>query len=92
MNEPVAGSRNPDQGRVVGDAFFGGEIPILLVTKTRDVAVQKSANGRRYRIVASPDLTAWTALATNLTATDTNFTFSTNVPGDVKFFRIRRAP
>jgi hypothetical protein len=31
-------------------------------------------------------------LVTNLAATGADFTFSTNVPGDVKFFRVRRAP
>ena len=52
----------------------------------------ESASNRSYNIEVSSNLTAWTPLATNLTATGANFTFTTNVPGDVKFFRIRRAP
>jgi hypothetical protein len=43
-------------------------------------------------VEVSSNLTAWTLLVTNLAATGADFTFSTNVPGDVKFFRVRRAP
>jgi hypothetical protein len=52
----------------------------------------ESASNRSYNIEVSSNLTAWTPLATNLTATGANFTFTTNVPGDVKFFRVYRAP
>ena len=52
----------------------------------------ESASNRQYHVDVSSDLAAWMPLATNLAATGTNFTFATNVPGDVKFFRIRRAP
>ena len=52
----------------------------------------ESASQRQYRVDASSNLTTWTPLATNLVATGANFTFSTNVPEDVKFFRIYRAP
>jgi len=52
----------------------------------------ESASNRQYRVEVSSNLTAWTPLATNLVATNANFTFTTNVPGNVKFFRIYRAP
>ena len=54
--------------------------------------IWESANGRQYRVDASPDLAAWTMLATNLKATGTNFTFSTNVADAIQFFRIYRVP
>ena len=47
---------------------------------------------RSYNIEVSSNLTAWTPLVTNLTATGANFTFTTNVPDSVKFFRVYRAP
>jgi hypothetical protein len=43
-------------------------------------------------VEVSSNLTAWTPLATNLVATDVDFTFTTNVPDSVKFFRVYRAP
>jgi endonuclease/exonuclease/phosphatase family metal-dependent hydrolase len=52
----------------------------------------ESASNRQYHVEVSSNLAAWTPFVTNLTATGADFTFATNVPGDVKFFRIRRAP
>ena len=52
----------------------------------------ESASNRQYRVEASSDFTVWTPLAANLVATGASFTFSTNVPDGVKFFRIYRAP
>ena len=52
----------------------------------------ESASNRSYNIEVSSNLAAWTPLATNLTATNTDCTFTTNVPGDVRFFRVYRAP
>jgi endonuclease/exonuclease/phosphatase family metal-dependent hydrolase len=52
----------------------------------------ESTSNRQYHVDASSNLAAWMPLATNLTATGADFTFRTNVPGNVKFFRIRRAP
>jgi hypothetical protein len=43
-----------------------------------------------YSIQASPDLSAWTTIETNLLATGTSLTFSTNVSGNPQFFRIHR--
>jgi hypothetical protein len=40
----------------------------------------------------SSDLVVWTPLASNLTATGADFTFTTNVPEAVKFFRAYREP
>jgi endonuclease/exonuclease/phosphatase family metal-dependent hydrolase len=52
----------------------------------------ESASNRQYNVETSSNLTTWTPLATNLVATGTNFTFSTNAPDDTKFFRVYRAP
>jgi endonuclease/exonuclease/phosphatase family metal-dependent hydrolase len=52
----------------------------------------ESASNRSYNIEISSNLTAWTPLATNLIATGADYTFTTNVPGNVKFFRVYRAP
>jgi hypothetical protein len=52
----------------------------------------ESASNRQYRVEGSSNLTTWTPLAADLVATGANFTFSTNVPADLKFFRIYRAP
>jgi endonuclease/exonuclease/phosphatase family metal-dependent hydrolase len=52
----------------------------------------ETISNRQYHVEVSSNLAFWTPLVSNLTATGANFTFTTNVPGDVKFFRIRRAP
>ena len=52
----------------------------------------ESASNRSYNIEVSSNLTAWTPLVTNLTATNADCTFTTNVPGNAKFFRVYRAP
>jgi endonuclease/exonuclease/phosphatase family metal-dependent hydrolase len=52
----------------------------------------ESVSNRSYQIEVSSNLAAWTPLATNLIATCADFTFATNMPGDVKFFRVYRAP
>ncbi len=50
----------------------------------------ESVIGQPYRVDVSPDLTTWTALASNLVATGSDFTFSTNITGDQNFFRVYR--
>jgi endonuclease/exonuclease/phosphatase family metal-dependent hydrolase len=52
----------------------------------------ESTSNCSYNIEVSSNLAAWTPLVTNLTATGANFTFITNVSGDVQFFRVQRAP
>ena len=52
----------------------------------------ESAGNRSYNVEVSSNLTAWTPLATTLVATGANFTFTTNVPGNAKFFRVYRVP
>jgi endonuclease/exonuclease/phosphatase family metal-dependent hydrolase len=52
----------------------------------------ESASNRQYCVEVSSNLAAWTPLATNLTATGADCTFTTNVLGEVKFFRVQRAP
>ena len=55
----------------------------------------ESQKNRTFRIDASTNLVAWTALTTNLTTTTTNspYVFTTNnVPDKIKFFRVYRVP
>jgi hypothetical protein len=52
----------------------------------------ESSTGRVYRVEASSNLTAWTTLASNLTAYGTNCTFTTNAVGNLQLFRVYRVP
>jgi endonuclease/exonuclease/phosphatase family metal-dependent hydrolase len=52
----------------------------------------ESISNRFYNVQVSSNLNTWTPLATNLVATGASFTFTTNVPGNVEFFRVHRAP
>ena len=52
----------------------------------------ESAASRQYHLEMSSDLVVWTPLASNLMATGADFTFTTNVPDAVKFFRAYREP
>ena len=52
----------------------------------------ESTSNRQYHLEVSSNLAAWTPWVTNLIATGADFTFTTNVPEAVKFFRVRRAP
>jgi endonuclease/exonuclease/phosphatase family metal-dependent hydrolase len=73
---------------------FNPPFRLLAIGRTNQiVSLQwESASNRSYNIEVSSNLTAWTPLVTNLTATGASFTFTTNVPDSVKFFRIYRAP
>ena len=65
------------------------------VTRTNQSVTLKweSATNRFYAVEASTNLLQWTALASNLFATGTNYTFATNnVSEPLKFFRIYRVP
>ncbi|HTY87592.1 MAG TPA: endonuclease/exonuclease/phosphatase family protein [Candidatus Acidoferrum sp.] len=52
----------------------------------------ETTSNRQYHVEISSNLATWASLATNLTATGDDLTFATNVPGTLKFFRVRRAP
>jgi len=52
----------------------------------------ESVLGQPYRVNTASNLTVWTVLASNLTATGTSYTFSTNVSGNRRFFRVYRVP
>ena len=51
-----------------------------------------AVTGGRYRVEASTNLPTWTALATNLLATNGVVSFSTNAPGAQRFLRVRTEP
>jgi len=73
-----------------------GDIPFrLLSISVSNQAVTlnwESAAGRQYRVDASSNLTVWTPFASNLMATETNFSFTSNATANTKFFRVYRAP
>jgi endonuclease/exonuclease/phosphatase family metal-dependent hydrolase len=73
---------------------FNPPFRLLAIGRTNQiVSLQwESAGNRSYNIEISSNLVNWTPLATSLTATGANFTFTTNMPDDVKFFRVYRAP
>ena len=73
---------------------FNVPFRLLTIGVTNQIVSLKweSASNRQYRVEASSNLAAWTPLAANLVATGANFTFTTNVADDLKFFRIYRAP
>ena len=54
--------------------------------------IWQSVPGQPYRVESSTNLTTWSMLATNLLATGTNYTFSTNLNDATRFFRIYRVP
>ena len=73
---------------------FNVPFRLLSIGVTNQIVSLKweSTSNRQYHVEVSSNFTAWTLLVTNLAATGADFTFSTNVPGDVKFFRVYRAP
>jgi len=52
----------------------------------------ESTSNRLYHLEISSNLLTWTPWVTNLAATGADITFTTNAPGDVRFFRVERAP
>ncbi len=52
----------------------------------------ESTSNRVYRIEVSSNLTTWTVLASNITATGTNTSYGAAVDETVKFFRVYRIP
>lgn len=67
---------------------------LLSVARTNATVTLKweSIFGQRYQLESSSNLSTWTALATNLNATGTNFTFSSNLNDPQRFFRVYRIP
>jgi hypothetical protein len=67
---------------------------LLAISLTnQDVTLKwESSSGRLYHVEASLNLTAWATLASNLTASGTNCTFTTNATEALKFFRVYRVP
>ena len=52
----------------------------------------ETESNRCYNIESSTNLTTWEPFVTNLTATNRDLTFTTNMPGGLRFFRIHRTP
>jgi hypothetical protein len=51
-----------------------------------------SAADRRYAVLSSTNLTAWTSVATNLVVAQGNLVWSTNVQGPRRYFRVYQEP
>ncbi len=74
---------------------FNTPFKVVSITRSNSGVALKweSATNRFYSVQASTNLTQWTVLASNLFATGTNFTFTTNsLTEREKFFRIHRVP
>jgi len=52
----------------------------------------ETESNRCYNIESSTNLITWEPFVTNLTATNCDLTFTTNMPGGLRFFRIHRTP
>ena len=67
---------------------------LSLVATTQQITLRwEAAAGRQYRVEASSNLTSWYNLTTNLTATSSVTTFTTNLSGrGLSFFRVYREP
>jgi hypothetical protein len=63
----------------------------LVVTNGAVTVKWESVAGRSYWVESSPNLTVWTAVASNLMATGTNTMFTTNASGS-QYLRIGRRP
>ncbi len=70
--------------------------PFRLISITRSNATVKlsweSVPGQAYRVDATTNLLAWSALATNLPATAGIYTFTSNASEGQQFFRVYRVP
>ena len=73
---------------------FNTPFRLLAVGATNQTVWLKweSTANRSYNVEMSSNLVAWTMLATNIVAADTSFILTTNVPGDMKYFRVFRLP
>lgn len=67
---------------------------LISVTRTNPAVTLKweSVFGQPYRVESSTNLAQWTTLAANLVATNVTFTYSTNLPDVLRYFRIYRVP
>ena len=74
---------------------FNTPFRLLSLTATNQQITLRweAVTGRRYRVEASSNLTSWSSLTTNVTATGPVMSFTTNAGGTgAKFFRIYREP
>lgn len=100
---PLPPGLNSDDSQIASDHYpvlmvFNNpyDKPFKLLSVTRSaptVTLQwESVLGQPYRVEISSNLTAWTALANQIVATDTSFTFTTNLSATPQFFRLYRLP
>ena len=70
--------------------------PFRLLDLTRSnptvTMMWQSVLGQPYRVETSTNLTLWTVLATNLVAANFTFTYATNLPDALRYFRVSRVP
>ena len=73
---------------------FNTPFHLLSIGLTNQILSLKweTASNQQYNVEVSSNLATWTPLVTNLAARGADFTFATNVPGNVEFFRVYRTP
>jgi endonuclease/exonuclease/phosphatase family metal-dependent hydrolase len=79
---------------MVFDNPYDKPFRLLAITRSNPTVTLRweSIPGQSYRVEASTNLPAWSALADNLVATETNYTFTTNLSPVMQFFRVSRVP
>jgi hypothetical protein len=75
-------------------ATVNSSFKILSTTSSNQVVTLKweSVSGQLYGVDSSTNLLNWSPLASNLVATGSNYSFSTNATNPQKFFRAYRTP
>jgi endonuclease/exonuclease/phosphatase family metal-dependent hydrolase len=100
---PLPPGLNSDDSQTASDHYpvlmvfnnpYDKPFKLLSLTRTNPAVTLKweSVFGQPYRVESSTNLTTWTTQANNLVATGTNLTYSTNLSGPQRFFRIYRQP
>ena len=100
---PLPPNLNSNDCKVASDHFpvlmefnnpYDQPFKVFSLTRTNPMVTLQweSVPGQPYSVEETTDLTTWSELASNLVATGTNYTFSTNLDDGEAFFRIYRVP
>jgi hypothetical protein len=80
--------------RMVFNNLYRKPFRLTAITRSnQNVALSwESVPGQSYRVESSFDLQDWTGLADDVEATGGSVVFTTNVPAQARFFRVKRMP
>ena len=80
--------------RMVFNNLYRKPFRLTAITRSnQSVALSwESVPGQSYRVESSFDLQSWTGLADDVEATGGSVVFTTNVPAQARFFRVKRMP